>query len=165
MIGVFNFIDMLTLKHFKENDLKLKEEGSASKPYPKEGCLPWFFLVHYGIFHLVYFVFLTTLIDTKKLDFRFIELSFFIILAACLSNFVQNKIRNRREDVNIGAMFIMPYARVIPMHLMIILPAFFHISGAMIFLVLKMLADVIMHFVYQNAVFKKSGAAQDKIFV
>ena len=67
-------------------------------------------------------------------------------------------IRNRTEDVNIGAMFFLPYARVVPMHLMILMPQFLHISGNAIFLVLKTLADVIMYAVYRNAIFKTPPA-------
>jgi hypothetical protein len=155
LIGVFNFFDMLTIKQFAESDFKLNTPSVATKAQSKNGCGAWFFLLHYGFFHLVYLFFLVTLVNIKQLDFRFIEFSFFIILATCISGFVQNKIRNRNEDVNIVAMFFMPYARIIPMHLMILLPAFLHISGAMLFLVLKMLADVIMHVVYQQSVFKQ----------
>ena len=45
------------------------------------------------------------------------------------------------------------------MHLMILLPHVLHISGAAIFLVLKTLADVVMHFIYTNAVFKPANKA------
>jgi Family of unknown function (DUF6498) len=154
LIGFFNFLDMLTLKNFATTDLKTGNEPSDAGSPAKNGCFTWFFLVHYGIFHLVYLFFLATLVDIKKIDSRFIELSFFVILLAGISNFVQNKIRNRTEDVNIGAMFFMPYARVIPMHLMILMPQFLHISANAIFLVLKTLADAIMYAVYRNAIFK-----------
>ena len=154
LIGVFNFFDMLTLRNFKNADVKEDNDETTIKAYSKTGCLPWFFLLHYGLFHLAYLVFLTTIINIKKLDFKFIELSFAIILIACTASFIQNKIRNRTEDVSIDAMFFMPYARIIPMHLMILLPNFFNISGAAIFLVLKTFADIVMHYVYTKAVFK-----------
>src|SRR5436305_80945 len=120
LIGVFNFFDMLTIKQFAEGDFKLNTQSVATKAQSKNGCGASFFLMHYGFFHLVYLFFLVTLVNIKQLDFRFIEFSFFIILATCISGFVQNKIRNRNEDVNITAMFFMPYARIIPMHLMIL---------------------------------------------
>ena len=120
----------------------------------KSGCLASFFAVHYGIFHLVYLFFLATLIDIKKIDWQFVEISFFAMLAASIANFVQNKIRNRTQDVNIGAMFFMPYARILPMHLTILLPEFLSISAPILFLSLKTFADVIMHLVYRSWVFK-----------
>ncbi|MEO8710989.1 MAG: DUF6498-containing protein [Parafilimonas sp.] len=163
LIGIFNFLDMLTLKNFAVDNSAPVKQTLGSNISGGKGCFPLFFLFHYGAFHLVYAFFLVTLVDIKKLDFRFIELSFFIILFGCIVNFVQNKIRNRTEDVNIGAMFFLPYARVIPMHLMILLPKFFNISGAAIFLVLKTLADVIMYFVYTKALFKPPEKATEEL--
>jgi len=155
LIGVFNFLDMLTLKKFSaDNNHKIGDEPVITKNSKNNGCTALFFAVHYGIFHLAYFFFLVTLIDIKKIDWIFIELSFFVILGTCVLNFVQNKIRNRREDVNIGAMFFVPYARIIPMHLIILAPKFLNISAPVLFLVLKTFADVIMYVVSQNIVFK-----------
>jgi hypothetical protein len=155
LIGIFNFLDMLTLRNFTESNFKTNGEPVVSKLGRRKGCTAWFFAVHYGIFHLVYFVFLvSSLIDIKKIDWLFIQLSFFVILAASLSNFIQNKIRNRTEDVNIGAMFFLPYARILPMHLVILAPAFFNISAPLLFLILKTFADVVMYLIYQNIVFK-----------
>lgn len=145
---------MLTLKNIAAPDFKINNEPAGKNTNSRSGCFPLFFLVHYGIFHLVYLFFLTTIVDIKKIDVTFIEFSSFLILVTCIANFIQNKIRNRTEDVNIGAMFFMPYARVIPMHIIILLPLFFNIRTGAIFLVLKMLADVIMYLVYTNAVFK-----------
>ena len=65
-----------------------------------------FFAVHYGIFHLAYLFFLTTLIDIHKIDWQFVKISFFAMLSASVANFVQNKIRNRTQDVNISAMHV-----------------------------------------------------------
>jgi hypothetical protein len=154
LIGIFNFIDMLTLKNFAGSNLKINGQPVVTEAGKKSGCVAWFFAVHYGIFHLVYLFFLVTLIDIKKIDWQFVQISFFAMLAASVANFVQNKIRNRTEDVNIGAMFFLPYARILPMHLVILVPAFFNISAPMLFLVLKTFADVIMHLVYRSQVFR-----------
>jgi hypothetical protein len=154
LIGIFNFLDMLTLKNFAGSNLKINGQPVVTASGNKAGCVAWFFAVHYGIFHLVYLFFLATLIDIKKIDWQFVEISFFAMLAASIANFVQNKIRNKTQDVNIGAMFFMPYARIIPMHLVILAPAFLNISAPLLFLTLKTFADVIMHLVYQNRVFK-----------
>lgn len=51
---------------------------------------------------------------------------------------------------NIGKMFILPYLRVIPMHLTILLPAFPGVSAITIFLILKTLVDVLFYLIANN---------------
>ena len=46
-----------------------------------------------------------------------------------------------------AAMFFIPYLRIIPMHLSILLPVIIHIGNMGIFLVLKAIADVVMYLV------------------
>jgi hypothetical protein len=95
LIGIFNFLDMLTLKNFAGSNLKINGQPVVTGSGTRSGCVAWFFAVHYGIFHLVYFFFLATIIDIKKIDWQFVEISFFAMLSASVANFVQNKIRNR----------------------------------------------------------------------
>jgi hypothetical protein len=57
--------------------------------------------------------------------------------------FIQNKINYRHVKRSIASMFFMPYLRIVPMHLAILLPKFFHWQPALTFLVLKMTMDVI----------------------
>lgn len=149
LIGVFNFLNMLTLKHFSSDNFTMNGQKVESN-----GCAALFFAVHYGIFHLVYFFFLPSIIKYAALDWQFIKLSFIGILLAGTVQFLQDKAKNRVYDVNIGAMFFMPYARVVPMHLMILIPSFFHISAPIVFLLLKTIADAVMHIVYQRYVFR-----------
>ncbi len=53
IIGMFNFIRILQLKEFEAKGLKINgkpaETGSATKNF-----VAFFFLVHYGLFHLIY---------------------------------------------------------------------------------------------------------------
>ena len=159
LIGIFNFLDMLTLKNFAASNLKINKKPVVAESGNKTGCMAGFFAVHYGIFHLAYFIFLVTLIDVKKIDWRFVQFSFFAMLAASIANFIQNKIKNRTQEVNVSAMFFMPYARIIPMHLAILAPQFLNISAPILFLTLKTFADVIMHLVYRSLVFKSPAPA------
>src|SRR3569833_3296441 len=110
------------------------------------------------MFHLVYLFFLPSLISIKNIDFPFVYLSLWILLTTCTVGFVQNKIRNRTEAVNLGVMFFMPYPRVIPIHLMILAPKFLNVSAPLVFLILKTIADVVMHMVAQRAIFKAPAA-------
>jgi hypothetical protein len=149
LIGVFNVIDMLTL-----SNIYVSPENGPSSMFAKKGCTAGFFCVHYGMFHLVYLFFLATLVHIKNIDLPFVYLSVWVLLAAGTINFVQHKIRNRTEAVNMGVMFFMPYPRIIPIHLMILAPAFLHVSAPLVFLILKTIADVVMHVVAQRAVFR-----------
>lgn len=151
LIGLFNFLDILTLQKVKEGSWKMNDQKSDSK-----GCAAFFFLFHYGFFHIGYLIFLAfTGIELKKIDWKFMALAFWIILASQALTFVQHKIRYRNVPGNIGQMFFLPYLRIVPMHLTILVPAFFHISGYMVFLVLKTVFDLIFQVVYHNILYKQ----------
>lgn len=152
LIGIFNALDMFTVTN------SVGESGNMSA----KGCAGLFFLVHYGIFHLVYLFFLPQIINYKNVDWHFFMLTFYIILSSCLITFIQDKWRNRHEAMNLSAMFFMPYARIVPMHLTILLPQFLKISAPLLFLVLKTLADVVMYLVYRRAVFRPLKPVEKK---
>jgi len=66
-----------------------------------------------------------------------------------LFSFRYNRERDQKKIQNLGRLMAFPYARVVPMHLVIVLFGVF-LSGALpllVFLGLKTLADVIMHVV------------------
>lgn len=149
LIGILNVLDMLTLKNIVSHQGQEKDDV-----FPTKGCTAAFFAIHYGGFHLGYLIFLFTIINIKAIDLSFIYLSFWLLLINGTINFIQNKIRNRTEAVSIRSMFFMPYARIIPFHLTILIPAFYHISAPLTFLVLKTVTDVFMQMVYQRAVFR-----------
>ncbi|MBS1642695.1 MAG: hypothetical protein JST94_01455 [Bacteroidetes bacterium] len=151
-IGIFNFLSLIT---FPNTNSKITLSG---KTITNKGCFSIFFLVHYGIFHLVYLVFI--LIDVVKIDqlnWRFLKAAVIIIIASTAINFIQDKIKTQKQGANYNTMFMMPYARIVPMHLMILLPKFFNISAPYLFLILKTLADVLMYFVYQKWLFKQGN--------
>ena len=149
-IGIFNVIGMLTFTNRVSNSFTVNDS-----PGNKPGCAAAFFTFHYGMFHLIYFIFLVvTVMKEQSLDFQFLKISFWAIFAGCIMQYIQDKKHNRTEPINIGVMFFMPYVRIIPMHLIILVPAFFHISAPILFLALKTFADVIMHVVYRRYVFK-----------
>lgn len=149
LIGVFNALDIFTVTHAAK-----KERKSMSK-----GCMGLFFMFHYGMFHLVYLFFLPSVINIKNIDWHFALLAFYLVLTSCFITFIQDKWRNRTEAINVDALFFMPYARVVPMHLVILVPKFLNISAPLLFLLLKTLADVVSYRVYKKAVFKPLEAA------
>ncbi len=150
MIGIFNALDMLTLTNTVDNSFTIND-----KPGNRQGCAGLFFLFHYSFFHFVYIFFLVpSIIDLQKLDWRFIKVSFWLLLASSVIEFIYSKRRNRVEKVNISYMMFMPYARILPMHLLILLPGFLHISAPAVFIALKIVADLVMFIMYQKVVYR-----------
>jgi hypothetical protein len=153
-IGVFTIIGMLSFTNRVENSFA-RNDNFSDRP----GCTAGFFAIHYGGFHFVYLIFLfAMMIKIHQVDWLFVKISFWAIVAGCIMQFVQDKKRNKTEAVNMGTMFFLPYARIIPMHITILAPQFLHISAPFVFLILKTFADLVMHLVYRNLLFKSVSA-------
>lgn len=125
----------------------------------------WFFALHYGLFHFVYMVFLAIGVVAFGLDSPWVIIG---ILAFGVNQAVSYwySIRDERtRKLDPSAVFFLPYARILPMHLTIILGAFFAFYVTpnnrlmlLFFLVLKTAADVIMYFVERSTLERKSEA-------
>lgn len=141
LIGVFNFLDMVTLKNIDVNEINISGKPASSKQ--AKGCLPMFFLFHYGMFHVGYFIFL--LVDFKLSDTNFTYLKWALggVLLQQVIHFTQNKIKYSSMPRNIGRMFFTPYLRIVPMHLTILLPKFLGWTPSLTFLILKTAFDVL----------------------
>jgi len=142
-IGLFNFIDMLTIKKENIDVTNMTINNKPATPAGAKGCLPFFFLFHYGAFHLAYLIFLS--IDFKIPDINF---SYFFIAAAGvfiqqLIQFIQVKVQFSHVPRRITTLFFTPYLRIVPMHLTILLPKFLGWAPGFTFLILKMMFDVI----------------------
>lgn len=157
-IGFFNFIRILQLKDFSTEGFKI----NGQPVQPTQGIkifTAFFFLFHFGFFHFVYSIFLLTGTFTKSygggLDFielKFVFLTALIFFINHLFSYFYNKPRDTKKQ-NIGSLMFYPYARIIPMHLTIILGSSF--GGALsFFLVLKTFADGVMHVVEHNVLRK-----------
>ena len=113
-----------------------------------------FFAVHYGLFHLVYLVFLTGFFlagSIGEADLPGIALGCAVFLVNHLVSFLWYR---PREETAPAAIFTEPYARIVPMHITIIAGGFVTalLPGALgtrlvllLFLLLKTAADVIAH--------------------
>ena len=144
LIGLFNFVDLLTVKNVLPGGIKINGEPGDSSL--SKGCTATFFLVHYGIFHFVYGIFI--LIQSKfNIDFRFVLIGLAAFLLNLFIQFLRQKKWEKTHAVNTSAMFFLPYLRILPMHLMILGPAFLNWKASTIFLVLKTFADVIMYLI------------------
>ncbi len=108
------------------------------------GCAAWFFLFHFGFFHFVYAIFLLVG-NSSGVNGKLLLITAGIFLAESTIQFIRKRISVQTEKVNVGKMFFTPYLRILPMHLMILAPAFLGISASIVFLLLKTLADVGMY--------------------
>lgn len=145
LIGLFNFVDILTVKNIIPGSMEFNKSPVKNTSKSK-GCAASFFAVHYGFFHLAYGVFL--LVYTKlKIDLNFLLIGLAAFSLNLIIEFIRHKQWQNNNAVNLGKMFFLPYLRIIPMHLMILGPAFLNWEASTIFLVLKTIADVIMYLV------------------
>lgn len=160
IIGIFNFIKILSLKRFSTEGFtqgnKQVGETTAAKI-----STAFFFLFHYGFFHVVYAVFLSTGLNLfsgdqpvrSNFNYLFYATIIFVI------NYVIELIyyfREREERPNLGRMMFAPYTRIIPMHITIIFSGFVGMGGMffsldsglaviIFFTLLKTFVDVISH--------------------
>ncbi|MES2777848.1 MAG: DUF6498-containing protein [Bacteroidota bacterium] len=148
LIGVVNFFDLLTVRHIKPGSMKMNNQPVEDSARGK-GCVALFFLVHYGIFHLVYMVFV--LVENfRTINFHFVLIGVAILGVQLVGDFIRRKINQDDKPVNIGKMFFLPYARIVPMHFMILLPKFIHLDNFTVFIILKIVMDLLMHFVLSS---------------
>ena len=157
-IGFFNFIRILQLEEFSTEGFKINGQHAQSTQSTKK-FTAFFFLFHYGLFHFVYFVILLAgtftnaygqSIDSAAL--KLILLTALLFFINHLFSYYYNKPRDTKKQ-NIGSLMFYPYARIIPMHLTIILGSFF-VDGLLFFLILKTFSDAVMHIVEHKVIRK-----------
>lgn len=141
LIGVFNFFELYSVKDPDSSSMSMN-----GQPVTKGGmgCAAFFFLIHYGIFHFVYGVFLLTGYRTG-VNNKLVLLTAGIFLIESTWQFIRRRFTPEKGPVNVGKLFFVPYLRIIPMHLMILIPSFLGIGSSVIFLVLKTFADAGMY--------------------
>jgi hypothetical protein len=143
IIGFFTFLEISTTSKFRSDEIKVKDSLMA-----RPGCgTGTFFLLHYGFFHLVYFVFLASDLGLKKIDVSFFKIAILAVFMSQLVFFVQHKFSYRENPPSLGKLFVQPYIRIIPMHLTILLPAFIGLAPSLTFLVLRGILDVVGYIV------------------
>jgi hypothetical protein len=144
LIGIFNFLDMITIKNVNAD---ITVNGKPATRAQAKGCFPFFFLIHYGIFHFAYLFFL--LIDFKLTDTNFSYLKWALagVFLQQVIHFAQLKVKYAETTRNVSSMFFTPYLRIVPMHLTILLPKFLGWTPGLTFLILKTIFDVVGHLV------------------
>jgi hypothetical protein len=149
IIGGFNVIRILSLKNFSTENFYINNTLAAPTEKTKKS-IARFFALHYGFFHLIYLVFLIT--SESAIDWNHVLIAGGIFLFDHAFSFKYNKERDEKRITNIGRLMFFPYARIIPMHIVLLMYGFVIGEGALIiFLGLKTLADVLMHVVEHQA--------------
>ena len=147
IIGFSNFIRILMLKDFSTKGISIN--GKPVEPTKKfKFYTAFFFLGHYGFFHLGYAIFLFSDVfrgvSSSTIDCSYIFLTSVIFFGNHIFSLFYNRERDRKKQ-NIGRMMFFPYARILPMHLTLIFGYFLGGGAIVLFLLLKTCADVIMH--------------------
>jgi hypothetical protein len=145
IIGFFNFFKIWNLKNFTTDHFRINRRAVEPTVGTKR-FTAIFFAFHYGIFHIAYFSFLAGF-----LNFGISSFWIFVFTASFfISHFIsykQNKENDAKKRHNIGKVMFFPYARIFPMHLTIVFGLAFINSQSVLlfFLILKTIADLIMH--------------------
>ena len=151
-IGFFNFVRMLTIKKFTTSGLTKHGMPVLPATEATRKFHAFFFLLHFGFFHLIYlwFIFIGFFVESKTSELNGVD--FALILLAGVSFYINHLLSylynkpSETKEISLGILMYYPYARVVPMHLTIILGGIYYFEALPLFLILKTVVDVIMHF-------------------
>ena len=160
IIGGFHVRRLLNLREYTTAGLKLNGRRVEVGPRAQRQ-IAGFFALHYGFFHFVYLVFVLSGIafDDGETTIAWWGLAGAMLVFAVnhYFSYLQNRELDRRGKPNIGTMLFLPYARIVPMHLLIVMGATLgggSRTALTVFIVLKTLADAVMHVVEHRALRK-----------
>jgi len=150
VIGYYNYHRIMDLNEFSTDGFSINNRRPEASPETKKK-VAGFFALHYGVFHAVYLGFMFNH-ESGEVGLSSVG------VIACIVGFAlnhrysyqHNRERDRHRAPNIGTIMFFPYARIVPMHLTILLAASLgsdSVTALLAFLSLKTIADVIMHMV------------------
>lgn len=152
IIGFFQFLRILSLKNFSTENFTINDKPALPTNNTKL-YTAFFFLFHYGFFHFIYAIFIFNFFKSNlPFDFTYLFLGGLIFFINHTFSYFQNSLQDEKQKPNIGTLMFAPYARIIPMHLIIIFGAILGQSSLIIFLLLKTLVDFVMHIFKHNQV-------------
>jgi hypothetical protein len=154
-IGCFTWLRMLQLDRFSTEGIQIDKQPVDESPETRDQIAN-FFVFHFGGFHLGYAIFIVMMAKDGKFPGTLWEEPVDLLATmGLIVLFVFTQYAEFKRDVandstrkpNIGAIDWLPYARILPMHLVIVGGAMFS-SGddaILIFGALKTAADLVMH--------------------
>ncbi len=155
IIGLFHAKRMLSLKKFSVEGMQVNGEAVEPTERAKKSAAN-FFLLHYGIFHFVYLVFIIILAWPRVDDWGAIGL--FALIFFVNHAFAYRSVRKIDDEKgqHLGKLFFLPYPRILPMHLIVILGFIFGkgVVGLVFFLLIKTVGDVITDGLEQKMIFR-----------
>ena len=167
IIGWYSGRRILALRQFSLEGTSGFDQGSdeATKRHTVR-----FFAMHYGLFHLVYFLFLFMATSGKvpgapAHGLTALDLAFMVVIGVSFVFTHRASYRRIMESdqagrPNIGGVMFLPYLRIVPMHLTIIIGLGSGYSGGVIlFGMLKTFADVLMHWIEYRITAGSASAA------
>ncbi|WP_163340694.1 DUF6498-containing protein [Desulfopila sp. IMCC35008] len=134
--------------------LEGKQRRKLNRQVSSRQKCPGFFAGHYGFFHVIYLIFIVTVTRSfSKIATLSLALSITIFL---FNHFFSYRYQLRKDlegcPVILNMMFL-PYARVVPMHLIVFIGLMMGKKGSstelFLFLFLKTLVDLAMHLITQ----------------
>ena len=161
VIGISYVLRILALEEFSTDNFTINDR-SVEPTGDTKRQVAGFFVMHFGIFHAVYFFFL--MLGDGKSPPPSLDAWFWLCMAAFAANHLwsyrYNRELDRRGKPNIGTLMFTPYVRIVPMHVTILAGGFLG-KGLLLFGALKILADVGMHLIEHAALQRvRGGAAQ-----
>lgn len=168
IIGWYARQRILKLREFSTEGLRINKRAVAPTPETQRQVAS-FFALHFGFFHVVYLAFLL-MFSTSADSAGFVTVNHegggtsevymghlhpldYLAFGLLSLGFWGSHRASHREHVradlsgcpNLGTLMFLPYARVVPMHLTIILGVVMGDAAVWLFALLKTGADVIMH--------------------
>lgn len=148
IIGAASVLRILRLREFSTENFKINNQ-SVEPTRATQVKVAGFFVLHFGLFHVVYLVFLTEAAWSSGI--------LLLPVLICVAAFAVNHLYSLRYNIevdrqgrpNIGTLMFTPYLRVVPMHLMLLFGLHLAPSGLgmLVFGLLKTAADAGMHLV------------------
>lgn len=176
IIGIFNFIKILSLKEFSTEGFR--QGGKQVQPTKATKIsTAIFFLFHYGFFHVIYAIFIGSFSTFGRLsntanDTNYILYASLTFFVCYFIEFINSKNEPNDTLPNLGYLMFAPYARIIPMHLTIILGGFIGAAGGffsadtnlaiiILFTTIKTIVDLISHSVdFKSTIKQKVTVAE-----
>jgi hypothetical protein len=160
IIGVCSVIRILCLDRFSTENFRIGKQTYTEDPGTKYE-VAGLFVLHYGLFHLFFLFWLSIGREPRSggavLGFLLCTIVFAVNHGYSLA---QNVKRDALGKPNLGTLMNLPYARVVPMHIIGILAVGPFAGGAQplfpLFGALKILADCLMHTVEHHVLAKGS---------
>ncbi|MEO6171581.1 MAG: DUF6498-containing protein [Arenimonas sp.] len=145
IVGWYARKRMLSLRSFSTEGFTSNDERVPENEEGKKSTA-LFFVMHYGFFHFMYFIFLVAVArPASPWD------CFWIIVCGVSYAFAQRRTFEQQiaSDAlgkpNLGSMMFLPYLRVVPIHLTIIFGVMFGTTIALlIFMPIKTVADILL---------------------